>query len=138
MPKNLGRDLRWREGGAPPNLSKWVCHLQTMYINSDNDICWGASFELSIVSLSIQNLNYLYSFIIAEMEKLGVGASVKRKLIVFLWLVCVLFFVLVRNLSCITSIASLDLLPTKSLPLGILSGWLSGVLSAITRVATHS
>ena len=30
-----------------------------VYINNDGDVCWGVSFELSIVSLSIQNLNYL-------------------------------------------------------------------------------
>lgn len=41
------------------NLSKWGVICKLVYINNDGDVYWGVSFELSIVSLSIQNLNYL-------------------------------------------------------------------------------
>ena len=124
MPKNLGRDLRWCEGSTPPNLSEWRCHLQTMYINSNGVVCWGASFELSIVSLSIQNLNYLKIFSYCINRKVG-GWCLRTKtntcvLVVF---VRVVPFVGEKIRSCITYFASADVLPTKSLLLSL--GWLA-------------
>ncbi len=62
--------------------------------------------------LSIQKFELFVIFFYCGNKKAGVGTSVKSKNHLCSCGLCVLFFMLVRNLSCITSIASLGLLAT--------------------------
>ena len=101
-------------GGAPPSLSKWGCHLQTMYIDSDGVYVRVREFVEHCVLVHtllelFENLFFLWN------RKVG-GWCLRKNQYLCLVFVCVVIFcvgkkLLLCNLLC----ASADALPTNCL-----------------------